>query len=112
MRKLLFVALSGALALSACGKKEETPEVEAANNLVAPPDENVIDANMAAPPPAEESNAATPAPPPQISEDQQILDDAAASGMTARLRQGGGDGEPLPDQGEPEQDGNANTPEG
>ncbi|WP_336969937.1 hypothetical protein [Sphingobium aromaticiconvertens] len=112
MRKLMFAALAGALALSACGKKEEQqPEVEATNNLVAPPDDTVIDANMVEPEaPTNATNVATPAPPPTISEDQQMLDDAAASGMTARLRQGG-DGEPVADQGEAEQDRNANTPD-
>jgi type IV secretory pathway VirB10-like protein len=113
MRKLMFVALAGALALSACGKKkEEQHEVEATNNLVSPPDENVIDADTVQPTPVEPTNSsnATPAAPPKISENQQMLDDAAASGMTARLHQGG-DGEPVADQAVAEQDANTNTPD-
>lgn len=107
MRKLTFAVLAGALALSACGKKhEEQPEGEATNNLVAPPDDTVIDANETEPAPVEESNVATPAPPPKISDNEQMLDDAAASGMTARLRPLG-ESEPVADQGASEQSENA-----
>ena len=59
------------------------------NNLVEPPAENVIQEEPVAPAPEPSNNAAPePAPPPSISEQQQIEDDAAATGMTARL---GGD---------------------
>ena len=113
MRKLMFAVLAGALALSACGKKEkEQPEVEATNNLVSPPDDTVIDANMVEPAaPVEESNMAAPVPAaaPKISEDQQMLDDAAASGMTARLRRSG-DSQQVVDQDEAGQAGNTTTP--
>ncbi|MDX3900749.1 MAG: hypothetical protein QHC40_09610 [Sphingobium sp.] len=102
MRKFALLALAGALALSACGKKEEAPDVEPTNNLVAPPDDSVMNADQAEPEPEVTNNVAQPAPPPEISEDQQMLDDAAASGMTARLREGG-DGEPVEEKGEANQ---------
>lgn len=89
-RTLAFAALSGALFLAACGKKEEEA-VPATNNLVEPPVENVVIDEPDAPLPAPSNNAvATPAaPPPSISEQQQIQDDAEASGMTSRLRENG-----------------------
>ena len=90
MRKFALIALAGALALSACGKKEE--EAPATNNLVEPPVENVIiNEPDAAPLPEPQNNAvATPAaPPPTVSEQQQIQDDAEATGMTSRLPEGG-----------------------
>ncbi|ALR21650.1 MULTISPECIES: hypothetical protein [Sphingobium] len=85
MHKIALIALSGALALSACGKKQE--EAPATNNLVEPPIENVIiDEPDAAPEPSQNvTNTAPAAPPPEVSEDQQMLDDAAATGMTSRL---------------------------
>ena len=84
MRKIALAALAGALALSACGKKEE--QAPAANNMVEPPVENVIIEEPEAPlPPANNAVAPEPAPPPSISEQQQIQDDAEATGMTARL---------------------------
>ncbi len=86
MRKIALIALCGALALSACGKKTEE-EAPATNNLVEPPVENVIIDEPDAPPaPAENvTNETKPAPPPEVSEEQQMLDDAAAAGMTSRL---------------------------
>lgn len=111
MRKLTFAVLAGALALSACGKKqEEQPEVEATNNLVAPPDDTVIDANVAEPAPVEVHNNAAPLAPPEISENEQMLDDAAASGMTTRLRRGA-DGEPVADNAETEPHQHADMPD-
>lgn len=100
MRKIALFALVGALALSACGKKEE--EAPAPNALTEPPVENVIvdepDASLPAP---QNDSVATPAaPPPSVSEQQQIQDDAEATGMTARLPEGGGQG-----QGEDEASG-------
>ncbi|EQB01368.1 ABC-type glycerol-3-phosphate transport system substrate-binding protein [Sphingobium wenxiniae] len=85
MRKIALIALAGALALSACGKKQE--EAPAANNLVEPPVENVIiDEPDTVPEPSQNvTNTAPAAPPPAVSEDQQMLDDAAATGMTSRL---------------------------
>lgn len=89
MRKIALIALSGALILSACGKKEEDAPVT--NTLVEPPVENVIVDEPDAPMPLPDNNAAaTPAaPPPSVSEQQQIQDDAEASGMTSRLPEDG-----------------------
>lgn len=87
MRKFALAALAGALALSACGKKEE--EAPLVNNLVEPPIENVIIEEPEAPSaPGNNVAAPEPAPPPAISEQQQIQDDAEATGMTARLDSG------------------------
>lgn len=99
MRKIALVALAGALTLAACGKKEE--EAPVTNNLIEPPVENVIveepDALPAAPAPeAEPENRATPAaPPPSVSDEQQMMDDAAATGMTSRLPADGEQAEPA-----------------
>lgn len=85
MRKFALIALAGALALSACGKKEE--DTSATNNLVEPPVENVFIEEPDAPLTAPGDNASVPEPaaPPTISEQQQIQHDAEATGMTARL---------------------------
>jgi type IV secretory pathway VirB10-like protein len=95
MRKIALFALVGALALSACGKKEEDTPVT--NNLVEPPVENVIVEEPEAPLPEPQNNAvATPvAPPPSVSEQQQIQDDAEATGMTSRLPEGGEQSQPA-----------------
>lgn len=96
MRRFTLIALAslGALALSACGKKaEETPEV--VNNLVEPPDDiEVVNETL---PPGLVLNTPEPAAPPVIGEDQQTLDDADATGMTARLP--ASDGEPVEESG-------------
>lgn len=99
MRKTLTLAFAATLALAACGKREED-NAAAVNNLVEPPVENVIiDEPDALPPPAATNNmaAAVPVPAPDISEDQQVQDDAAATGMTARLP---ADGESSPAEAE------------
>ncbi len=96
MRKLALAALAGALILSACGKKEEdAPPVT--NELVEPPVENVDVPEPEAPLPELQNNAvATPAaPPPSVSEQQQIQDDAEATGMTSRLPEGGEQSQPA-----------------
>ncbi|MCE7796848.1 hypothetical protein LWE61_09790 [Sphingobium sufflavum] len=80
-------AFAALLALSACGKKPEETPVE--NDIVVNEVENVTDA----PPPSvvlpEEDNSAKPVEnkvaPPEISEQQQMQDDAEATGMTSRL---------------------------
>ncbi|MCI4591156.1 hypothetical protein MOK15_13775 [Sphingobium sp. BYY-5] len=98
MRKFALIALAGALALSACGKKhEEEASPAATNNLVEPPVENVTVDEPDAPQPEPQNNAvATPAaPPPSVSERQQIQDDAEATGMTARLPEGGEQSQPA-----------------
>lgn len=94
MRTFALLALAGALALSACGKKEE--DAPMVNNLVEPPVENVIIEEPDAALPAPENNAAAaPAAPPSISEQQQIQDDAEATGMTARLPAGDDEDQPA-----------------
>ncbi len=93
MRKIAFLALAGALALSACGKKAPEEEAPMTNNLVEPPVENIVE-EPEAPPPSNNATAAS-APAPAISDDQQMLDDADASGMTSRLREGGGESQPA-----------------
>jgi len=87
----LLLPLAAAVALGACSDREpEQPDTGEENAVSAPvvPDE--------APPPPEPEAApgnvqAAPkeAPPPEIPDDQQVLDDAAATGMTARLRRSG-----------------------
>lgn len=96
MRFVALLALTGALALAACGKKEEDAPA-AINNLVEPPVENVIVEEPEAPLPEPQNNAvATPAaPPPSVSEQQQILDDAEATGMTSRLPADGEQSQPA-----------------
>ncbi|ETI59028.1 hypothetical protein C100_21935 [Sphingobium sp. C100] len=96
MRQYALIALAGALVLSACGKKEEDAPA-ATNNLVEPPVENIIVEEPEAPMP-EPQNAVEPtpvAPPPSVSEQQQILDDAEASGMTVRLPRGDEESQPA-----------------
>lgn len=84
--RTMILASAGLLALAACsgGHKEEEPLTENGTeetNVVAP------DTNLIAPPVAVENatNVATPAPPPAFSDEQQMRDDADASGLTSRL---------------------------
>ncbi|MDX3908604.1 MAG: hypothetical protein QHC67_02170 [Sphingobium sp.] len=86
MRRIALFTLAGALALSACDRKP-AEEPQPANNMMEVPQET-IPADEAEAPAAVPNNttpAAPPAPPPEISEDQQMQDDADATGMTARL---------------------------
>lgn len=80
---LAAIALIGVAALSACNRKAEG-EAPVANNLVEPP---VMDEpeNAAPPAPAPVENKVAPIPAPDVSDEQQMLDDAAAVGMTARI---------------------------
>ena len=95
MRKIATLTLLAAFTLSACGRTED--DAPATNNMVEPPVENVIIEEPEAPLPETQNNAvATPAaPPPSVSEQQQILDDAEATGMTARLPEGGESSQPA-----------------
>lgn len=94
MRKIAIATLAAALALSACGSKEE--DAPATNNLVEPPVENIIvEEPDAVPAPANNSVATPAAPPPSVSEQQQIQDDAEATGMTSRLPEGGEQSQPA-----------------
>jgi len=86
MRKIALLTLAGALSLSACNR-EPAEEPQAANNMMEVPEES-IPANEDEAPAAVPNNttpAAPVAPPPQVSEDQQMQDDADATGLTARL---------------------------
>lgn len=79
--------MAGLLALSACGKKHEEPPVE--DNMVVEEPENVTNEIPPLAQPPVEENSAQPVEnriaPPQISEEQQMQDDAEATGMTSRL---------------------------
>ncbi len=84
MRKTAVLALSSALALAACnrGAEEKLPE----DNVVEV--DNAADtANVAVVLPAANATnaAARPAPAPRLTDQQQMHDDAEASGMTSRL---------------------------
>ncbi|MBY8821646.1 hypothetical protein [Sphingomonas colocasiae] len=80
---LLLTAAAATLSLAACGSKEpEAPALE--NNVVEMP-EDLTPVNET--PPAENlTNEVTPAaPPPAFTDDEQMRDDADATGLTARL---------------------------
>jgi predicted small lipoprotein YifL len=91
MRNSIRVGLmvATALALTACGKKEE-PLPETTENIVTdvPVDEalpaNAADAAIDPPAP---TNVVTPAaaPPPAFTDTQQMRDDADATGLTSRI---------------------------
>ncbi|MET0362293.1 MAG: hypothetical protein ABW048_11160 [Sphingobium sp.] len=89
MRKSLSLAvLAGILALGACGKKPHEEPVE--NDLILNEPENVTnEVTPPPPPPPAETNSVAPvdnrAAPPEITEEQQMQDDADATGMTSRL---------------------------
>ncbi len=88
MRKSYPLALFvGLLALSACGKKPE--EAPVSNNDVVEEPQNVPVEDLDAGPPPAEDNSVKPVEnrvaPPEISEEQQMQDDAEATGMTSRL---------------------------
>jgi hypothetical protein len=87
MRKIAILTLAvGTLALAACGSKEpEQPVIE--NNEAAetpedltPPNETLPDVNVT-------NEVAPAAPPPAFSDDEQMRDDADATGLTSRLPQ-------------------------
>ncbi len=100
-----LIALPLALALAACGDSE--PE--------RAPDETVREETVEAPPPVEEMAAPAPLPvdnraeaaveedptPPEapVEIDQQVLDDASATGMTARSTRG--EGSPVEEETAP-----------
>ena len=86
-RLALLMPLAGLIALGACHDREsEQPEIENESAVEERPVAPVTEAPD--PEPVEEPRnvqaEVRPAPPPQFSEDQQVLDDAAAVGMTAR----------------------------
>ncbi|HEX7821154.1 MAG TPA: hypothetical protein VF463_11110 [Sphingobium sp.] len=89
LRKSCSLALLGVLlALAACGKKPHEEPVQNEETIEEPDNVTVEEVNPAAPP-AAETNSAKPVEnrvaPPEVSEEQQMQDDAEASGMTSRL---------------------------
>lgn len=99
-RKTTIAALAGVLALTACSSNE--PERDAYDNEASETSEPVetpsptdLPPAEAPPPVTENSTAAIEAPPaPEIAPDAQVLDDADATGMTARVSR---DEEPAAD---------------
>jgi hypothetical protein len=85
MRTTLIASLAGIALLSACHRGPDE-EGSTLNNSINMSTNSEVMNEVAPPPPAvNATNAAKPAAPPKISEDQQMLDDADATGMTARL---------------------------
>jgi predicted small lipoprotein YifL len=82
------LVLATALALTACGKKEE-PLPETPENVVTEvPVDTVLPANAAdaAIDPPAPTNVVTPAaPPPAFTDTEQMRDDADATGLTSRI---------------------------
>lgn len=89
--KIRTVALfaASAIALAACSNQpaEETPvaETNVANIVEAPANVVELAPETPSPPPVENVASATPAPAPTLSSDEQTLDDADATGMTAKV---------------------------
>ena len=100
---LLATFAAAGLALSACGgdKKEEAPAAPEMTNLEeAAPAENFSEVPQeAAPAPRIDNSAISEVAPPAepLPSDEQTLDDAEATGMTARVSRGDGNetGEPT-----------------
>ncbi len=86
MRKIVLLTLTAsALALSACGSKEpEAVEIENSENIEMP--EDLTPANETPAPENVTNEVAPAAPPPAFSDDEQIRDDADATGLTSRLQ--------------------------
>ena len=93
--------LSGAaLALAACNSAPQPlNDDEVAANAMDNVEEIMPDENaMVAPPPVNLTNTARAAPPPEVSDEEQVREDAEATGMTARLPQETGVNETQPAQ--------------
>ena len=88
-RTTTVLALTIALSLSACGKKEEPIRDVVDDNMVTevPVDDamplNSVDAAPAPTPTLNVTNSV--APPPAFTDSQQMRDDADATGLTSRL---------------------------
>lgn len=94
MKKLVIV---GALALALAGCAKSAPEnaLDEGNDLVEANVEAPVE-NVAVPEPVNATNVVEPAaPPPTFSQDEQMRDDADATGLTSRLPD-----EPVPGQGD------------
>lgn len=93
MRSTALLICAATLALAGCGRSDHEEEAPIANEAAEapPPPVEPMPANLATPP-AEVANATPPAaPPPEISDEAQMLDDADATGLTARIPQEGGE---------------------
>ncbi|MCJ8158920.1 hypothetical protein [Sphingomonas sp. LaA6.9] len=88
--RIALLSLAGALALAGCGRSEPEPDEGNFDNaaIEAPAPDIEMPAENLATPPENVTNAVPPAaPPPEFTEDEQMLDDADATGLTARLPQ-------------------------
>lgn len=89
--KVRFVGLAALGLLAACGSgRDEAVEQTAleANTVVEAPIEPAVEPEVAPPAPTVNqsvTNTVQAAPPPQVSEEAQTLEDADATGMTARV---------------------------
>lgn len=80
---LLLTAAAATLSLAACGSKEpEAPAIE--NNVIEVP-EDLAPVNETLPPENVVNEVAPAVPPPAFTDDEQMRDDADATGLTARL---------------------------
>jgi ABC-type glycerol-3-phosphate transport system substrate-binding protein len=84
--RMMILASAGLLALAACSGGHKEEEILTENGEEA--NVTVTDTNVTAPPVVIENatNVTIPAaPPPAFTDEQQMRDDADASGLTARL---------------------------
>ena len=87
---VILTLAAAALTLAGCSKDSPQEEAPVENNAVEAPVE-IAPVNNAAPPANITNEAAPVAPPPEFSDDEQMRDDADATGLTARLPQDGGE---------------------
>lgn len=93
MRNTALLICAATLALAGCGRSDHEEEAPSVNEAVEapPPPVEPLPANVVTPP-VELNNTTPPAaPPPEISDEAQMLDDADATGLTARIPQEGGE---------------------
>lgn len=94
----LLLSLAAVAAVGGCRDREpEQPEFENEVENGAPVTEPEIDVSVPEAPVENVQPEPKHAPPPEISDEQQVLDDAAAVGMTARLPRGNATAAAEPD---------------
>lgn len=100
---MLTTAAAAALTLAACGggRDEEQPDATETNaeTITIPEPANMSELPQEAPPETRIDNTATDtvaAPAPEIAPTEQVQDDAAATGMTARVDRSAGGNEAQP----------------
>lgn len=87
MKRQLFVAALGLVALAGCHKRHEDGPAQADNMMVGNLSSPLPEPTLPPPLPTNTVNTtAAVAPPPTVSEDAQVQEDADAVGMTARSR--------------------------